>query len=170
MEFDPSKDEENVAKHGISLARASDMDLKVVLPDERKDYGEVRYRGFGLIDGKAYSLAFTIRSDPDRCDQSVYAAPTARSSSGMSKHPKPRASDSDNPEWTEADFRAAKPADQGLPPEIVAQFRNTRGAQRAVKKVPVSLRLSPDVVSHFKASGPGWQTRIDETLKRAISK
>jgi len=62
VEFDPSKDKENVAKHGISLGRAADMDLKVVRPDERKDYGEVRYRGFGLIDGKAYSLAFTIRS------------------------------------------------------------------------------------------------------------
>ena len=31
----------------------------------------------------------------------------------------------------------------------------------------VSLRLSEDVVAAFKAGGPGWQTRIDETLRAA---
>jgi uncharacterized protein (DUF4415 family) len=36
------------------------------------------------------------------------------------------------------------------------------------KKQLVSLRLSPDVVSGFKKGGPGWQTRIDETLRVAL--
>ena len=31
----------------------------------------------------------------------------------------------------------------------------------------VSLRLSQDVLKHFRAKGPGWQTRIDETLRKA---
>ena len=31
-------------------------------------------------------------------------------------------------------------------------------------KVPVSLRLSPDVVARFKATGAGWQTRMDAAL------
>ena len=35
-------------------------------------------------------------------------------------------------------------------------------------KRQVTLRLSSEVIEHFKAGGPGWQTRIDETLKRAI--
>ena len=39
-----------------------------------------------------------------------------------------------------------------------------RGRQKAPKKVPVSLRLSPDVVEHFKATGAGWQGRIDAAL------
>lgn len=43
-----------------------------------------------------------------------------------------------------------------------------RGAQKAPTKKLVSLRLSPEVVAHFKATGRGWQTRIDETLKKAI--
>ena len=34
-------------------------------------------------------------------------------------------------------------------------------------KVAVSLRLSRDVVERFKADGPGWQTRMDEALKKA---
>ncbi len=48
--------------------------------------------------------------------------------------------------------------------------RGKRGPQKAPTKKLVSLRLSPEVVEHFKASGPGWQTRIDETLVKAIRK
>ena len=43
-----------------------------------------------------------------------------------------------------------------------------RGPQKSPTKKQVSLRLSADVVAHFKATGKGWQTRIDETLKKAI--
>jgi uncharacterized protein (DUF4415 family) len=45
---------------------------------------------------------------------------------------------------------------------------NHRGPQKAPTKKQVSLRLSPEVLEHFKATGRGWQTRIDETLKKAI--
>lgn len=45
---------------------------------------------------------------------------------------------------------------------------NHRGPQKAPVKKQVSLRLSPEVLEHFKATGKGWQTRIDETLKKAI--
>ncbi|MBC8130215.1 MAG: BrnA antitoxin family protein [Rhizobiaceae bacterium] len=38
----------------------------------------------------------------------------------------------------------------------------------AAPKRQVTLRLSPEVLDHFKAGGAGWQTRIDETLKKAI--
>lgn len=79
--------------------------------------------------------------------------------------------DADNPKLTAEDLRKMRPARE-LPPEILKAFPNTkvRGAQKAPKKVPVSLRLSPEVVDHFKASGAGWQTRIDETLRKAIKK
>lgn len=43
-----------------------------------------------------------------------------------------------------------------------------RGPQRAPTKKQVSLRLSPEVLAHFRATGKGWQTRIDDTLRRAI--
>jgi len=48
--------------------------------------------------------------------------------------------------------------------------RGKRGPQKAPTKKLISLRLSPDVVDHFKATGPGWQTRIDSTLRQAIRK
>lgn len=48
--------------------------------------------------------------------------------------------------------------------------RGKRGPQKTPTKKLVSLRLSPEVVEHFKAGGPGWQTRIDGTLLEAIKK
>lgn len=43
-----------------------------------------------------------------------------------------------------------------------------RGAQKAPRKIPLSLRLSPEVVRHFRAKGRGWQTRIDEALRKLV--
>jgi uncharacterized protein (DUF4415 family) len=48
--------------------------------------------------------------------------------------------------------------------------RGKRGPQKAPTKKLISLRLSPEVIDHFKSAGPGWQTRIDSTLRRAIRK
>lgn len=61
IEFDSAKNATNVAKHGISLARADELEMLAVRHDSRFDYGEERFRAWGLIDGKAYCLAFTTR-------------------------------------------------------------------------------------------------------------
>jgi uncharacterized protein (DUF4415 family) len=79
-----------------------------------------------------------------------------------------KADDQENPEWTRKDFARAVPM-QGLPKEVQAalSFRR-RGPQEAPKKVAVSIRLSPEVVKAFRASGAGWQTRVDEILRSHI--
>ena len=38
----------------------------------------------------------------------------------------------------------------------------------AKPKVSTTIRLSPDVIHHFKTAGRGWQTRIDEALREWI--
>jgi uncharacterized protein (DUF4415 family) len=81
--------------------------------------------------------------------------------------PRKVAFDADNPEWTAEDFKRAEPAAL-LPTEIRKAFPNTRGAQKTPRKVPVSIRLTSEVVERFKASGPGWQSRIDDVLKKAV--
>jgi uncharacterized protein (DUF4415 family) len=45
-----------------------------------------------------------------------------------------------------------------------------RGPGKAPSKRLVSLRLSRDVIEHFRATGPGWQTRIDETLRKDVAR
>ncbi|PIT04656.1 hypothetical protein TSA1_30830 [Bradyrhizobium nitroreducens] len=62
-DFDPAKDAANVAKHGISLARWSDMEVRAIVSVEPFDYGDPRYRAYGFIDGVAHCLVFTIRDD-----------------------------------------------------------------------------------------------------------
>ncbi len=80
------------------------------------------------------------------------------------RKPTPDFIDSENPEWTAADFNKARPASEALPPSL-AQKLGVRGPQKAPTKELVSIRLSRDVVETFRASGEGWQTRIDQALK-----
>lgn len=46
--------------------------------------------------------------------------------------------------------------------------RGQRGPQHAPTKVKTTMRLSRDVVEHFKEQGPGWQSRIDQALREYI--
>lgn len=60
--FDPAKNAVNIAKHGLSLADFSGFDaMPLTLRDDRQDYGEVRWRAFGNIDGVACCLVYTLR-------------------------------------------------------------------------------------------------------------
>lgn len=59
IEFDPAKDAINIAKHGISLDRAVDLDGTVVVVDDR--FEEQRFRLYGMIDGIWYCAAITFR-------------------------------------------------------------------------------------------------------------
>lgn len=59
IEYDPAKDAANIAKHGISLARAADLELLAYEADDRFD--EPRFRLYGLIDGVAHCVAGTDR-------------------------------------------------------------------------------------------------------------
>jgi uncharacterized protein (DUF4415 family) len=81
-----------------------------------------------------------------------------------------RKSDPDNPKWTRDDFARAKAPKDVLSVDVLATFGKHRGAQKAPKKVPVSIRLSPIVVTHFRDQGPGWQARIDDVLTKIVKK
>jgi uncharacterized protein (DUF4415 family) len=75
----------------------------------------------------------------------------------------------DHPKWTRAEISTAKRFDEVLP-ELAESYRRSRGPQHALTKVPVSIRLSREVVDHFKAGGPGWQTRIDDALAKVVAR
>ena len=61
LEFDPRKDELNILKHAVSLTRAVELQVAIVIPDRR--FEEERYRAYGWLDGKSYCLAYTFRGD-----------------------------------------------------------------------------------------------------------
>lgn len=74
----------------------------------------------------------------------------------------------DAPELTDELLAQMRPAREVLPPELLAQFRPARGRPPSDSpKVAVSIRLDADVVARFKATGAGWQTRMNEALRAA---
>lgn len=68
-------------------------------------------------------------------------------------------------ELTAADFARAVPL-TGLPESLQAKLaRRARGPQKTPVKERITIRLSPEVVAPFRATGDGWQTRLDAALK-----
>ncbi len=61
IEFAPAKDAANIAKHGVSLARAGDVDVVVFTADPYP--AEVRTRAYGYLDGRPCCLVFTMRGE-----------------------------------------------------------------------------------------------------------
>lgn len=76
----------------------------------------------------------------------------------------------DSPALTKADLAKAKPFSEVFP-ELAEKMRKNLGGRPplARPKRAVSIRLDQDVIEKFKASGPGWQSRINEVLKRAVA-
>lgn len=72
-----------------------------------------------------------------------------------------------------ADIRTMRTAAEVLPAELLAVLPKRKPGQRGVQKKPtkvaVTLSYSPEVVKYFKATGRGWQSRMDEALKEWIT-
>jgi uncharacterized protein len=66
--FDPTKDEANLAKHGVPLSDATriEWDTLIATPDDRKTYGEPRMIGFAYIDLRLMCVVYTDRDDERR--------------------------------------------------------------------------------------------------------
>lgn len=65
--------------------------------------------------------------------------------------------DPDNPPWSEEML--------GLP-----VLKRGRGPQKAPTKVLTTVRLDADVIAFFKAQGSGYQTRINDELRKVVAK
>jgi len=101
-------------------------------------------------------------------------------------------SDPDNPPLTDEELARMRPAKDVLPPDLYAAltdksqsvvFRHVTDAEHAERvesirrrgrpksaapKEKINVRLSPDVLAALKATGRGWQTRIDALLREAV--
>lgn len=67
-EFDPTKEGANTAKHGASLALASQLEWcsALVWADSHHSYGKARQSALGLIGERVYFVAFVDRADMRR--------------------------------------------------------------------------------------------------------
>ena len=75
----------------------------------------------------------------------------------------------ENPEWTNQDFIRAKPFKEGFP----EQFRawKSRGGRPSVEqpKVHIGLRFAADVVEGIRATGKGYNARVEKILREALA-
>lgn len=68
IEFDDAKDAANIAKHGVSLVLGAvvlENPIGEVL-DDRRDYGERRLNAFGMVNGRLFACAYTVRGEARR--------------------------------------------------------------------------------------------------------
>lgn len=64
---------------------------------------------------------------------------------------------------------AADPDNYEIPTETMKALRPIGRPKAAITKQAISIRLSPEVINYFKATGKGWQTRMDEVLKKYVN-
>jgi uncharacterized protein (DUF4415 family) len=79
--------------------------------------------------------------------------------------------DPDAPELTDERLAAMRPATEVFPEsffESIDEMRRSRGRPPSANpKRPVTIRLDADVIDRFKATGKGWQSRMNEVLRKA---
>lgn len=84
----------------------------------------------------------------------------------MASNKPPVVFDDDNPEWTDEDFARARPAAEVLPREVLAAFAKPRGRPPGSDKERITIRVDKDVLARFRATGSGWQSRMNEALRK----
>ncbi|MES2186309.1 MAG: BrnA antitoxin family protein [Pseudomonadota bacterium] len=68
------------------------------------------------------------------------------------------------------DLSRFRPASEVLPVALQEALGvRRRGPQKAPTKVPTTIRLSPEVVEYFQATGEGWQSRVDGALREYVA-
>lgn len=73
----------------------------------------------------------------------------------------------DSPELTDEELAQARPFAE-VYPDLAESIRRARGRPKVASPLQqISLRLDPDVIEKFKATGKGWQSRINDVLKAA---
>jgi uncharacterized protein (DUF4415 family) len=82
------------------------------------------------------------------------------------------AADPDDYELTDEDFKHFRPAAEVLPELFGAELagemlrpKRTGRPHATTPKIFTGIRLDPDVLEAFRATGKGWQTRMNEALK-----
>ncbi len=199
FEWDDDKAQGNLAKHGVAFEKATEFEFAdaVTFVDDRRDYGEVRLIAIGFIGPRLHVLVYTCAAR--RSASFRFARPTERMFNVPANKQKKadfierlrRAELAITPE-EDAAITAAALTDPDNPPltdddEIVPAGREARAGYRGPGRLAgrlvgkggrprlerpkrqIAIRLDDRVIAYFKATGPGWQTRINDSLRRAIA-
>jgi uncharacterized protein (DUF4415 family) len=73
--------------------------------------------------------------------------------------------------WTDPDDAPELPDEWFAKADLYMGEKLVRRGGRPKKLAPkeaVNIRLDPDVLAYFRATGPGWQSRINAALRKAM--
>ena len=76
----------------------------------------------------------------------------------------------ENPEWTVASDAQAKAFSEVFPAQFEAWKRQRGRPPVTSPKVHIGFRLSADVVEGVRATGKGYNARVEKVLREAIAK
>jgi uncharacterized protein (DUF4415 family) len=92
----------------------------------------------------------------------------------MARKPNPGLIDDDAPEFTDEQLAGMRPAREVLPPDFYAMVTKRRPGQRGPGKKPakvaMTIRVDADTLAAWKASGAGWQRRVNDVLRKAVNR
>jgi uncharacterized protein (DUF4415 family) len=76
----------------------------------------------------------------------------------------------DSPELTDEELAGLRPMKEALPDLYAAIQEEIRKRGPVKTKEAISIRLDMDLVARLRASGPGWQSRVNDALREWLEK
>jgi len=162
--FDPVKRARTLADRGLDFEDAAIVfeGVTVEVEDLRKNYGERRIICYGLLSGRLIVIGYTPRGTT----RHIFSM---RKATIVKKSVSRRTLKSD---LARVDAHSIRAHEYKELPELTAQALsratvNKGGRPRSANpRKLISIRLPVDVIERWKATGPGWQTRIAERLSK----
>ena len=87
----------------------------------------------------------------------------------MAIKPDPFMIDDENPEWTARETAEARPFGEVFPDQFASWKKRGRPPVEA-PKVHIGFRLAADVVESIRATGRGYNARVEKVLREAIAR
>ena len=160
FEWDEDKNRINIGKHGVSFETAMRIFEGPVLSwtDDRKEYGEVRRRSIGQVDGVVV-LAVIHTNAQAKPELFPPVPPTAPKGTDMKKRYKK--------ELGIKDLAAIKDEDIDYSdiPRLDERFWKNAKLIEPENTQQVTLRVKKSVLEAYKATGKGYQTRMNAVLE-----
>jgi uncharacterized protein (DUF4415 family) len=169
ISFDPAKNEWNIRVRGLPFDAAADFYFEAALYASMIEKVTVKRamspQGCWARDHMSCAL-----SRPKMAFvSSVFVVPMLARSNGMPRRKSPTDSRGEVREISSVDLKAFRPARETLPNSVRRKL-GVRGPQQAPTKERITIRLSSEVVAPFRATGDGWQSRMDAALQDWLRK
>ena len=150
--WDERKRHANIKAHGLDFVGCEAIwdDLTITREDIRQRYNEQRLVAFGRLNRQVAAGRTSSRCARPKSMKRVTTLQKPRSF-------KTKAKDSANPPWSE----------EMLGPTVV---RRGRGPQKTPIKVSTTIRLDADVLAYFRATGRGYQSQINDELRKVVKR